>query len=31
MDSNALDLVSKMIVLDPFKRICAKDALEHVN
>jgi serine/threonine protein kinase len=31
MDSVALDLLSKMIVLDPIKRICAKDALEHVD
>ena len=31
MDSVAYDLLSKMIVLDPIKRISAKEALEHVN
>ena len=30
MDSQGFDLLSKMIVLDPIKRISAKEALEHV-
>jgi cyclin-dependent kinase 2 len=31
MDNLAFDLLSKMIVLNPIKRISAKEAIEHVN
>ena len=31
LDENGLDLLSKMIVYDPCKRISAKAALNHVN
>lgn len=30
MDANALDLLGKMLAMDPSKRISAKEALEHV-
>ena len=30
MDPDALDLLSKMLVMDPSKRISAKEALDHV-
>jgi hypothetical protein len=31
LDDSGLDLLSKMIVYDPCKRISAKNALNHVN